>query len=100
MLTALEFMLAPFVVCMLLIGMNVYFGIHVIKREIIFIDIALAQIAALGGTFATILQVNHHEAHAGHAHDEHGLTAYLLSILFTTLAAAMFSFRRVFSSRT
>jgi zinc/manganese transport system permease protein len=90
MFTAIEFMLAPFVVCLLLIGINVYFGIHVIKREIIFIDIALAQIAALGGTVAGIL----HDllpGHAGHSHDEHNLMWYLFAIGFTTLAALMFS---------
>ena len=90
MFTAIEFMLAPFVVCILLIGINIYFGIHVIKREIIFIDIALAQIAALGGTIAGIL----HDllpGHGEHSHDEHGMMWYLFAIGFTTLAALMFS---------
>ncbi len=89
MFTALEFMLAPFVICLLLIGINIYFGIHVIKREIIFIDIALAQIAAIGATFASILPFA--TAHNGHHHDERTLTAYLFSIGFTTIAAAMFT---------
>ena len=90
MITALEFMFAPFVVCILLIGINIYFGIHVIKREIIFIDIALAQIAALGGTFATIFHAMEHN-HADHSHDEHSLLGYFLAIACTTLAAAMFT---------
>lgn len=90
MSTAIEFMVAPFVVCLLLIGINIYFGIHVIKREIIFIDIALAQIAALGGTFATVFRGLGH-GHAGHSHDEHSLLGYLLAIGFTTLAAAIFT---------
>lgn len=85
MLTAIEFMFAPFVVCLLLIGINIYFGIHVIKREIIFIDIALAQIAALGATVATITGL------APHAHDEVSLAGYLLSIGFTTIAALLFA---------
>ncbi len=90
MLTAIEFMLAPFVVCLLLIGINIYFGIHVIKREIIFIDIALAQIAALGGTIAGIL----HDllpSSAEHAHNEHTIWWYLFAIGFTTAAALLFS---------
>ncbi len=85
MFTAIEFMFAPFVVCLLLIGINIYFGIHVIKREIIFIDIALAQIAALGATVATISGL------APHAHDNVSLAGYLLSIGFTTIAALVFA---------
>ena len=81
---AIEFMFAPFVVCILLIGINIYFGIHVIKREIIFIDIALAQIAALGGTIATII-------HHTHSHDELSLEGYLFAVAFTILAVAIFT---------
>ncbi len=91
MLTALEFMLPPFVACMLLIGINIYFGIHVIKREIIFIDIALAQIAALGGTFSVILHELEHD-HTGHTHGDEGMMAYLLSLVFVIIAAAVFTF--------
>ena len=47
---AVIIMFAPFVACLTLVGIHGYFGIHVLKREIIFIDIAMAQIAALGGT--------------------------------------------------
>ncbi len=85
MTTAIEFMFAPFVVCLLLIGINIYFGIHVIKREIIFIDIALAQIAALGATIATITHL------AGHEHAELSLAGYIFGIGFTTFAALIFT---------
>ncbi|MFZ5515381.1 MAG: metal ABC transporter permease [Candidatus Zhuqueibacterota bacterium] len=89
-MTAIEFMFAPFVVCILLIGINIYFGIHVIKREIIFIDIALAQIAALGGIFATVY---HHivQSSASHSHEERTVLGYLLALGFTILAAAIFT---------
>ena len=86
-MTAIEFMFAPFVACMLLIGINIYFGIHVIKREIIFIDIALAQIAALGGTVASIVFKLGHD----HGHEGHSFKAYLFAIAFTTIAALIFS---------
>lgn len=89
-MTAIEFMFAPFVACLLLIGINIYFGIHVIKREIIFIDIAMAQIAALGSTVAMILHLTGHE-HAGHAHDGPGIISYFFAIAFTTLAAVVFT---------
>jgi len=82
-------MFAPFVVCLLLIGINIYFGIHVIKREIIFIDIAMAQIAALGATIATLVHTHHEHAH--HDHDGMGLLSYVLAIGATTLAAALFT---------
>ncbi|MFC1563497.1 metal ABC transporter permease [candidate division KSB1 bacterium] len=91
MATAIEFMFPPFVACMLLIGINIYFGIHVIKREIIFIDIALAQIAALGGTFSVII----HQLtidHAPHSHGEEDMVAYSLSIGFVIIAAAVFTY--------
>ncbi len=86
----LEFMLIPFVACLLLIAINVYFGIHVLKREIIFIDIALAQIAALGSVIAMIL----YESFGTHQHLEHGEENYFtfsFSLIFCTIAALVFS---------
>ncbi len=75
-----EFMIAPFAACMVLIGILGYFGIHVLKREIIFIDIAMAQIAALGMTFAFLLNI-----------DFHSNLGYLFSVGFTTIAASVFA---------
>jgi zinc/manganese transport system permease protein len=43
---------APFLMCLVLTGIHAYLGIHVIAREVVFVDIALAQIAALGATVA------------------------------------------------
>src|SRR5688572_17844949 len=43
---------APFLMCLVLTGIHAYLGIHVIAREVVFVDIALAQIAALGATAA------------------------------------------------
>ncbi|MEA1877415.1 MAG: metal ABC transporter permease [Bacteroidota bacterium] len=85
----LTFMAAPLVATLLMGGILVYFGIHVIKREIVFIDIALAQIAALGGVVALIVWPHDHNAH-GHE-GEHHLIEYLFALLFTTLAAGLFS---------
>ena len=48
----LTFMAAPAVACLIFSGIFTYFGCHVLKREIIFVDIALAQLAALGVTLA------------------------------------------------
>jgi len=52
MTQVLEFMGTPFLACLVLIGIHAYFGIHVIERGIIFVDLAMAQIAALGGMMA------------------------------------------------
>jgi zinc/manganese transport system permease protein len=43
---------APFLMCLVLTGIHAYLGIHVLAREVVFVDIALAQIAALGATAA------------------------------------------------
>ena len=88
-----EFLLPPLVTCLLLIGITVYFGIHVIKREIIFIDIALAQIAALGGAVALVIEeLNFLQVNQFQNPEKSNLFAYILSILFCTLAAAIFTF--------
>jgi zinc/manganese transport system permease protein len=47
-------MLPAFLECLILIGIHSYLGIHVIKRGVIFVDLALAQIAAFGSTLAFI----------------------------------------------
>jgi len=42
----------PFLMCLVLTGIHAYLGVHVLAREVVFVDIALAQIAALGATGA------------------------------------------------
>ncbi len=89
-MATIEFLLAPFVAILILILINVYFGIHVIKREIIFIDIALAQIAALGGTVALVL-FNALHPEAALDHEQENAFTYLFSLLFIIIAAWMFT---------
>jgi zinc/manganese transport system permease protein len=43
---------APFLMCLVLTGIHAYLGVHVLAREVVFVDIAMAQIAALGATAA------------------------------------------------
>jgi zinc/manganese transport system permease protein len=83
-MTGFDFMLAPLAASLLLICITVYFGIHVIEREIIFIDIALAQIAALGSAVSLVITSSQH---AGHDHDSRTFLAYL----FCLVAAAIFT---------
>jgi len=55
MLDMLQFMAAPFAACLILVGMHGYLGLHVLLRQVIFVDLALAQIAALGTVVAFLL---------------------------------------------
>ncbi len=80
----LEFMLLPFLACLILTGIHAYLGIHVIEREVIFVDLALAQIAALGAIIAFLLGM-----------ELHSTTAYLFSLGFTFVGATIFSLTRL-----
>ena len=46
---------APFLMCLVLTGIHAYLGVHVLAREVVFVDIAMAQIAALGATAAFLV---------------------------------------------
>jgi len=80
----LPFLLAPFVASLILTGIHAYLGVHVVERGVIFVDLALAQIAALGATMAILVGIN---PHAG--------GAYWISLGFTFLGAAIFSLARM-----
>src|SRR5499425_2282082 len=79
----LPFLLAPFVASLILTGIHAYLGVHVVERGVIFVDLALAQIAALGATVAVVAGM-----------DPHGRASYWISLGFTFLGAAIFSFAR------
>jgi zinc/manganese transport system permease protein len=79
----LSFLLAPFLASLILTGIHAYLGVHVVERGVIFVDLALAQIAALGATIAILVGM-----------DPHGREAYWLSLGFTFVGAAIFSFAR------
>ena len=93
MLQNLQFILIPLLACLVLLTLTSYFGIHVLKREIIFIDIALAQITVLGSAVALYLEhtLELHEIMIGKLDLSHTL-AYLFSLLFCTGAAFIFTF--------
>src|SRR5882724_2590875 len=50
----LQFLILPFLASLILTGIHAYLGVHVVERGVIFVDLALAQIAALGATAAII----------------------------------------------
>ncbi|MDP8982624.1 MAG: metal ABC transporter permease [Acidobacteriota bacterium] len=76
----LMFLLAPFVASLILTGIHAYLGVHVVERGVVFVDLALAQIAALGSTVAVL-----------YGFDPHGRGSYWTSLGFTFLGAAVFS---------
>ncbi len=82
----LQFLLAPFVASLILTGIHAYLGVHVVERGVIFVDLSLAQIAALGGTIALLLPIG--------GGDVHGPGVYWVSLSFTFLGAAVFAFLR------
>lgn len=78
-MTALIFLSPALVACLILTGIHTYLGIHVVSRGVIFVDIALAQIAALGMTVALL---------AGFEQDSQ--MAYFFALGITTLGAVTF----------
>ncbi len=81
--TILQFLAAPFVASLILTGIHAYLGVHVVERGVIFVDLSLAQIAALGGTIALLLPFT--------AGDPHAPSVYWVSLGFTFIGAAVFS---------
>src|ERR1700737_2151798 len=83
-MTTLSFLLPPFVASLILTGIHAYLGVHVVERGVVFVDLSLAQIAALGTTIAVLAGV-----------DPHGTGSYWTSLAFTFLGALVFSMVRV-----
>lgn len=76
-------MWVPFLMCLVLTSIHAYLGLHVIAREVVFVDIALAQIAALGATAAFLW---------GYDLDSWG--SYVFGLSFTILGASVFALTR------
>src|ERR1700704_4986162 len=79
----LPFLGAPFVARLILTGIHASLGVHVVERGVIFVDLSLAQIAALGATIALLTPWSNG--------DPHGAYVYWISLLFTFIGAAVFS---------
>jgi zinc/manganese transport system permease protein len=86
-----EFLAAPFVASLILTGIHAYLGVHVVERGVIFVDLSLAQIAALGATIALLMPFSNG--------DPHSPDVYWISLLFTFIGAAIFSFIRTKRAR-
>lgn len=79
----ISFFLPAILMIVCLVGIHCYLGIHVLKREVIFIDLSLAQLAALGYAIGGIfdLEINSN-------------LAYLIALSFTFLGAILFAFAK------
>ena len=80
---AWEVMKWPLAACLVLPPLLVHLGLHVVKREVIFVDLALAQVATLGTCVALLMGY--------HFNDQ---TTFWISLFVTFLGAAFFSFSR------
>ncbi len=79
-----DVMAPAFIECLILVGIHSYLGLHVIRRKVIFVDLALAQIAALGTTVGFLFGIL--PGSSG---------AYWFSLTFTFIGAAIFSITRI-----
>lgn len=83
-----EILLPAFVVCLLMLVTHSYFGLHVLSRGIIFVDLALAQIAALGISIAFLV-----------GEETHGYAAQIYAFSATLIASFLFAKLRHLKNR-
>ncbi|MCU1385043.1 MAG: hypothetical protein JWL71_3740 [Acidobacteria bacterium] len=79
----LSFLAPCFAASLILAGIHAYLGVHVVERGVIFVDLSLAQIAALGATIALLLPYSNGDPHAPFV--------YWISLAFTFMGAFVFS---------
>lgn len=84
MIEALTVMKWPLIACLLLPGMLVYLGLHIVRRGVIFVDLALAQVASLGACVSLLL-----------GHEAADVQTYIWSFGFTLVGAAIFAVTRM-----
>ena len=79
----LAFLAPPFVASLILTGIHAYLGLHVVERGVIFVDLSLAQFAALGSAVAILIPALDT--------DPHGAPVYWMSLGFTMIGAIVFA---------
>jgi len=78
-----DVMVAPLLVVLLFSSVLSYLGVHVIRRQVIFVDLALGQVAALGASVGFLFGI-----------DPTSPGAYIFSLCFALVAAAIFAVTR------
>jgi zinc/manganese transport system permease protein len=81
---ALLFLGPALAICLVIASIHVYLGMHVLEREVIFVDLSLAQLAALGATIAALIT----------GEEEPGWQAHIAALGFTIAGAAVFALTR------
>jgi zinc/manganese transport system permease protein len=84
MLFHYSFMLPALAICLILAGIHTYFGYHIVERGVIFVDLSLSQIAALGASVAILLGWGENAP----------IRSFLVSLGFTLGGAVLFAFLR------
>ncbi len=81
---AIQFLIYPFLGCVILILIHAYFGIHILERGVIFLDLSLAQFIAVGIAFSFFLGDN-------------PTSRYVYAAVFAVLGASILSFSKQIS---
>jgi zinc/manganese transport system permease protein len=80
----IQLMFRPFVACLILTGIHAYLGLHVVERGVIFVDLALAQVAALGATLGFLVGFG-----------LHSWQGYVIALAFTITGAGVLALTRL-----
>ncbi|MEK7448778.1 MAG: iron chelate uptake ABC transporter family permease subunit, partial [Planctomycetota bacterium] len=88
MIDTLNILQWPFFACLILVGMHCYLGLHIVSRGVIFVDLSLAQVAALGSACAVLLN-----------YELSSQMAYMMSLVFTFIGAGIFAVSRMREER-
>ena len=80
---ALSLLLLPFAACVAFVLIHTYLGVHVLRRNIVFADLALAQLSALGATFAF-----------ANGYSPTSVAGFGYALLFTAIGAALLTMTR------
>jgi zinc/manganese transport system permease protein len=80
---ALPFFRTAALTTLVLAGIHAYLGFHIVRRGVLFVDLALAQMAALGVALSVVLEKEHDE-----------VASYLLALGMTFVGAGLFAWLR------
>ena len=80
---ALPFFRTAVITILVLAGIHAYLGFHIVRRGVLFVDLALAQMAALGVALGLMLRLDHES-----------FASYLLALGMTFVGSAIFAWLR------